>query len=144
MADSGLSDVVAAAAPYIQNSVISEMYSPTTDAWIHESARGPGVWTVAHRGYSGGGRLDVWVYLDEQTALHAAADLAMSCGLDEEQAAVQRYRRSDYQWIINRYNETSPESHILQVQVANFIDESGDGLVTSGDIDLESPPTSSP
>jgi hypothetical protein len=22
----------------------------------------PAVWTLAHRGYSGGGRLDVWVY----------------------------------------------------------------------------------
>jgi hypothetical protein len=54
----------------------------------------------------------------------------------------------DYKWIINRYNETSPESHVLQVQLANFIDESGDGLVTSTDlitstdIDFESPPTS--
>jgi hypothetical protein len=88
--------------------------------------------------------LDVWVHLDEQTALRAAADLAMSCGLDDEQAAVQRYRRGDYQWIINRYNETSPESHILQVQVANFIDESGDGLITSAEVDFESPPTSGP
>ena len=57
---------------------------------------------------------------------------------------MQRYRRGDYQWIINRYNETSPESHILQVQVANFIDESGDGLITSAEVDFESPPTSGP
>jgi hypothetical protein len=136
--------VVAAAAPYIRTTVISEMYNPSDGPWIHESAYGPGVWTLAHRGYSGGGRLDVWVYVDEQTALRAAADLAMSCGLDEEEAAVQRYRRGDYQWIINRYNETSPESHILQVQVANFIDEAGEGVITSAEVDFESPPTSGP
>jgi hypothetical protein len=63
MADTGSSDVVVgAAAPYIRNTVISEMYSSPSDrGWIHESAYGPGVWTVAHRGYSGGGRLDLGV-----------------------------------------------------------------------------------
>jgi hypothetical protein len=37
------------------------------------------------------------LHLDERTALRAAADLAMSCGLDGEQAAVKRYHGGDYQ-----------------------------------------------
>jgi hypothetical protein len=45
---------------------------------------GPAVWTVAHRGYSGNRRLDVWIYRDENTALRAAAELARSCGVDED------------------------------------------------------------
>jgi hypothetical protein len=44
----------------------------------------PAVWTVAHRGYSGNRRLDVWIYRDENTALRAAAELARSCGVDED------------------------------------------------------------
>jgi hypothetical protein len=48
---------------------------------MFEEVRVPAVWTVAHRGYSGNRRLDVWIYRDENTALRAAAELAMSCGV---------------------------------------------------------------
>ena len=51
----------------------------------------PAVWTVAHRGYSGNRRLDVWIYRDEDTALRAAAELAMSCGVDEDSVAVGHF-----------------------------------------------------
>ena len=44
----------------------------------------PAVWTVAHRGYSGNRRLDVWIYREENTAIRAVAELAMSCGVDED------------------------------------------------------------
>jgi FHA domain len=50
-------------------------------AGMFEEVRVPAVWTVAHRGYSGNRRLDVWIYRDENTALRAAAELAMSCGV---------------------------------------------------------------
>jgi hypothetical protein len=58
-------------------------------AGMFEEVRVPAVWTVAHRGYSGNRRLDVWIYRDENTALRAAAELAMSCGVDEDSVAVQ-------------------------------------------------------
>jgi hypothetical protein len=53
-------------------------------AEMFEEVRVPAVWTVAHRGYRGNRRLDVWIYRDENTALRAAAELAMSCGVDKD------------------------------------------------------------
>jgi hypothetical protein len=144
MAHSGFSDVAVAAAPYIRNTVVSEMNSPSDGEWIRESAYGPGVSTVAHRGYSGNRRLDVWAYADEATALRAAAKLAMECGLDQDPDAARHFKRHHYQAVIDRYNQTSPEWHVLQVQVANFIDESGDCLITSAEVDFKPPPTSGP
>jgi hypothetical protein len=49
-----------------------------------ETSRSAAVWTLAHRGYSGSGRLDVWVYPTKAAALRAGAELAMACGLDED------------------------------------------------------------
>ena len=37
-------------------------------------------------------RLDVWIYRDENTALRAAAELAMSRGSDEDPVAVTHFR----------------------------------------------------
>lgn len=54
-----------------------------------ETTRDPAVWTLAHRGYSGCGRLDVWVYATKQEALREGAKLAMACGLDEDERALQ-------------------------------------------------------
>ena len=39
--------------------------------------RAPAVWTLADRGYSGGGRLDVWVYPDRAAAELAGAELTL-------------------------------------------------------------------
>lgn len=83
----------------------------------------PIVWTVAHRGYSGSGRLDIWVYLDEQTALRAAAELAMSCGLDEDVAAKEHFEKGRYNEVVARYCETSPPSHVLAVQEAPLMQD---------------------
>lgn len=83
----------------------------------------PVVWTVAHRGYSGGGRLDIWVYLDEQIALLSAAELAMSCGLDEDAIAREHFKKKRYDQVIRRYCETSPPSHVLAVQAAPLMQD---------------------
>lgn len=58
---------------------------------IREISRAPAVWTLAHLGYSGGGRLDVWVYPTKQGAFQAGADLALEGGLDEDELAVKLY-----------------------------------------------------
>ena len=80
---------------------------------------GPGIWTVAHRGYSGDRRLDVWGYLSEAAALRAAAQLALDCGLDELPEAAERFKKRQYRWLIDMYNERSPEWQILEVQIVN-------------------------
>lgn len=118
--------------------------SPNNGAWIRKTTYGPGIWTVAHRGHSGSRRLDVWAYSDETTALRAAAKLALDCGLDEDHEAVKRYQQRDYRWIIDRHNEKSAQWQVLQVQVVNFIDQSGEYVTTSAEIDFTSPPTSEP
>ena len=87
-------------------------------AGMFEAVRVPAVWTVAHRGYSGNRRLDVWIYCDENTALRAAAELAMSCGVDEEPVAVGHFRQRHCPAVISRYLQTSPDWHVLAVQEA--------------------------
>jgi len=42
-----------------------------------ETRKAPAVWTLAHRGFSGSGRLDVWVFRAKGAALYAGAVLAM-------------------------------------------------------------------
>lgn len=51
-----------AGAALIHNVIVSESYSGRADNRVHEWARGPGIWTMAHRGYSGYRRLDLWAY----------------------------------------------------------------------------------
>jgi hypothetical protein len=46
----------------------------------------------------------------EQTALRAAAELAVSCGLDEDATATKHFNKGRYQQVIARYRETSPPS----------------------------------
>lgn len=76
------------------------------------------VWTLSHRGYSGGGRLDVWQYSTERDALIAGAGLAMDCGLDTDRRARELMDAGDYRAVMARYEETSPDSHVLRVQPA--------------------------
>ncbi|WP_072950952.1 hypothetical protein [Rhodococcus koreensis] len=45
-----------------------------------ETTRDPAVWTLAHRGYSGCGRLDVGVYRTQADALQAGATLVAGLG----------------------------------------------------------------
>ncbi|MFI1259185.1 hypothetical protein ACH4U6_36410 [Streptomyces netropsis] len=76
----------------------------------------PAVWTLAHRGYSGSGRLDVWVYPSRKTALKAGADLAMACGMDEEAEAQSLYLAGKYQDLLAMYERHHPDTHVLRVQ----------------------------
>ena len=100
---------------FVHQSIQSEGFYPEE---LKARTYVPVVWTVAHRGYSGSGRIDVWVYLDEQTALLGAAELAMSCGLDEDAVATQHFNAKRYSHVIARYCEKSPPDHVLAVQPA--------------------------
>ncbi len=103
---------------------------------MHEWARGPGIWTVAHRGYSGYRRLDLWAYPpDEAAALKAAARLGIECGLDEDQAAVDAYARHDYRAVLNRHRETAPEWQILTVELTYFVGDNDELVATSAGVD---------
>ncbi|MDX2733455.1 hypothetical protein [Streptomyces sp. PA03-2a] len=83
-----------------------------------ETRMAPAIWTLAHRGYSGSGRLDVWAYRTEKEAQFAGAKLAMDCGMDEDERAQALFRRGRYQQVMQRYEETHPETHLLRVQPA--------------------------
>jgi hypothetical protein len=95
---------------FIKPQIASRTYRPDGSV---ETTREPAVWTLAHRGYSGGGRLDVWAY-----ALYEGARLAMACGMDEDEAARQHFEAGRYQKVLDRYEATHPETHLLRVQTA--------------------------
>lgn len=123
-------------APYIHETVVFENHvrgGPDRTGRT-EIAYGPGIWTVAHRGYSGGRRLDVWGYRSKTAALRAAAQLALDCELDESAEAVDRFAKGQYQWLIDTYNEQGPDWRILAVQVVNLISASGDFVMSSAEI----------
>jgi hypothetical protein len=76
------------------------------------------VWTLAHKGYSGGGRLDIWVYPTEAAALQAGADLAMEAGLHEDAKARALFAAGRFRAVLERYEATHPSTHLLRVQAA--------------------------
>jgi len=82
------------------------------------TVKAPAVWTLAHRGYSGCGRLDIWAYPTKRAALLAGADLALACGLVEDERAVALYHAGRLEAVLARYEETSPPDHLLRVQAA--------------------------
>ncbi|MBC2904393.1 hypothetical protein [Streptomyces cupreus] len=100
---------------FIRQQVASRPYRPGGQV---ETTQAPAVWTLAHRGYSGGGRLDVWVYATKREALREGAALALACGLDEHERACEDFEASRYQKVMDRYEETSPDAHLLRVQMA--------------------------
>jgi len=63
-------------------------------------------------------RLDVWVYPTEKAALQAGADLALECGMDEDEKTVALCRAGRFEAILARYEELSPPGHLLRVQAA--------------------------
>jgi hypothetical protein len=102
--------------------VIRQVTSSTTyhpDGTM-ETTKDAAVWTLAHRGYSGGGRLDIWVYPTKAAALHDGAKLAMACGLEEDAEACELFTRQRYEQALQRYEDTHPETHLLRVQAAFF------------------------
>ena len=95
-----------------------------------QTKRGPVVWTLAHRGYSGRGRLDLWLYPSKSAALKAGAILALECGLDDDPTARGYFARDQYQKVLDRYEQLSPDDHLLRV-LPSWIREDHDGTTTS-------------
>jgi hypothetical protein len=54
--------------------------------------------------------------------------------LDESPEAVERFKKRQYRWIIDRHNQRAPEWQVLQVQVVNLIAKSGGVLVSSAEV----------
>jgi hypothetical protein len=102
---------------FIRPQIASRLYRPGQPV---ETTRAPAVWTLAHRGYSGNGRLDVWVYRTKNAALRAGAELACLCmsEADEYRAARRLFDAGLYQQVLDLYEDTHPDTHLLRVQTA--------------------------
>lgn len=109
-----------ASAAFIRPQVASKLYR--ADGRV-ETERRMAVWTLAHRGYSGGGRLDVWVYRTRREALFAGADLAMEAGMDDDPQCRALFAASKYTEVLRRYEQTHPDTHLLRVQAAFLQDD---------------------
>lgn len=80
-------------------------------------------WTLAHKGYSGSGRLDVWIYASERAALRAGAELAIECGLFEhEQQARKLFKAGKFAQVLDLYEQAHP-GNLLRAQPAFFVTE---------------------
>ncbi len=104
-----------ATATYLRRLTASTTYHPDGS---RTTTKALAVWTLAHRGYSGDGRLDVWAYPSKQAALLAGAELALASGLDEDVEAMRQYRAGRYEAVLARYEELRPPDHVLRVQPA--------------------------
>jgi hypothetical protein len=102
-------------ARFIKQLTSSTTYHP--DGTV-ETTKDPAVWTLAHRGYSGCGRLDVWAYSSKKAAIYEGAKLAMACGMDEDEQACALFTAGRYEKVMERYEETHPETHLLRAQAA--------------------------
>ncbi|EID76968.1 hypothetical protein W59_25626 [Rhodococcus opacus RKJ300 = JCM 13270] len=107
--------MVARTAGFVKQVVSSTLYRP--DGTV-ETTRDAAVWTLAHRGYSGSGRLDVWAYRTKDTALRAGARLAMDCGMDEDARCRELFDAGRWAAVMERYEELSRDGHLLRVQAA--------------------------
>lgn len=99
-------------AAFVRQVMSTRLYRPDGTA---DTRLSPAVWTLAHRGHSGQGRLDLWVYPRKAAALKAGATLAMECGLDEDPTAQGHFARAHYQKVLDRYEQLNPEYHLLRV-----------------------------
>ncbi|MFD9487609.1 hypothetical protein ACFWBX_27305 [Streptomyces sp. NPDC059991] len=106
---------------YIHEEIASQMFHPDGRVTTEHA---PAVWTLAHRGYSGSGRLDIWAYTSKSAALRAGAELAMDCGLDEDPQARALFTARAYTKLLERYEATHPDTHLLRVQAA-FLQDPG-------------------
>jgi hypothetical protein len=105
-----------AAAGYVHSVISSKTHHPDGSV---TTTRDPAVWTLVHRGHSGNGRLDVWVYPTKTKALRAGAELALATGLAElDPATPGLYDTGHFQSILDRYEATHPDAHLLRVQAA--------------------------
>jgi hypothetical protein len=100
---------------YVHDVVASETHHP--DGSVDTEAR-PAVWTLARRGYSGGGRLDIWVYLDREEALRAGAELVLEYGLDDDPEAVRLFHAGEHEKLLSYYEQVHGDRHLFRVQPA--------------------------
>lgn len=105
------------AADFVKQVVSSTLYRPDGEG-RGEARRDPAVWTLAHRGYSGSGRLDIWVYRTQADALRAGAVLAMECSLDEDPRCTELFAAGRWASVLERCEELRSEDHLLRVQAA--------------------------
>ncbi|MER7671239.1 hypothetical protein ABTY61_22615 [Kitasatospora sp. NPDC096128] len=98
---------------FIHENVASQTFHPSGETTTELAAA---VWTLAHRGYSGSGRLDIWTYPSRKHALKAGADLAMACGMDEHEQARSLYQAGRYDELLALYESHHPQTHLLRVQ----------------------------
>lgn len=75
----------------------------------------PGAWVLAHRGYGGNRRLDLWIYPTRAEALRVGAKFAMDCGLWGDKKACKLYERGKLEEVMERYEELNDEWHVLRV-----------------------------
>lgn len=90
---------------FIRQVTSSTTYHPDGSV---DTTKDPAVWTLAHRGYGGSGRLDVWAYPTKAVALREGAALAMACGLDGDEQAVKLFEAKRYDQVMERYEATRP------------------------------------
>jgi hypothetical protein len=100
---------------FIHSVVCSTTHRP--DGTV-EVAHQPAMWVLAHRGYSGSGRLALWGYPSQQAALYAGAELALECGFDDDPHAVDLFEVGQFTELLAYYKQKSPNSHLLRVQPA--------------------------
>ena len=67
--------------------------------------------------------LAVWVYPPKAAALLEGARLALGCGLEEDPHAAQLFHDGRYQAVLDRYEQTHPDTHLLRVQAAFLQDD---------------------
>lgn len=114
--DGGSLRRVSHADTFIRRVVSSKTYHPA-DGTV-DTTKDPAIWTLAHRGYGGSGRLDIWVYPTKTAALLEGAKLAMACGMDEDTEATALFAAGKYAQVLERYEHTHPGTHLLRVQPA--------------------------
>jgi hypothetical protein len=109
---------------FIHPVVSSTTYNP--DGTV-QTARQPAMWVLAHRGFSGSGRLDLWGYRSQEEALRAGAELALECGFDEDPHAVDLFAVGHFGELLAYYEQKSADSHVLRVEPAFLqgIEEAG-------------------
>lgn len=58
------------------------------------------------------------MYANKQEALREGAKLAMACGMDADDQARRDYDDGRWQKVLDAYEETHPDTHLLRVQNA--------------------------
>jgi hypothetical protein len=67
-----------------------------------ETSKDLAVWTLAHRDYRGGGRLDGWTYPTKPVALLNGAGRVMASGMEDDPRAVALSEKGRYQAVLDR------------------------------------------